>query len=337
MNEIYNENYTIKKFGHIKNKKLKDISTYDLENLIIKLAHDNLLVKAMKGVIKKRNTLNIEDELKALENNPKHKEAQAKKTTLDDKAPILPHFSMSEEMLAYAQEKFITRENALILFNDFVVYYRKKQYQSRDWNKLLVDWIDKNQGFVPKQSHPQNPQESTKQDPLEFTAPINGEKYPYIIEDFATYNKAVAVSDKIKDHLRFEKNIDWLEDYYWKQIPIEGIKWQKVRYVKLLKDEIILYFDSDKINQQNNDGLKPPNNKNNQEILDVEIISKELTFNEKKEKSNKIKEWVESQGIDWMKFYNRDEDIEFPNGVISCEKARNPDSNELEVLLYRKK
>ena len=63
---IYNENFIIKKFGHIKNIALKDISTHDLEKLIIKLSHDFQLVKAMQNVITSRNTINISEELEKI-------------------------------------------------------------------------------------------------------------------------------------------------------------------------------------------------------------------------------------------------------------------------------
>ncbi len=79
------------------------------------------------------------------------------------------------------------------------------------------------------------------------------------------FKKAKVISDKIKDYLDFEKGIDWLNDYYWKDKPLEGIGWQKVLHPHLGKEEILLYkIESDYGNimiQHKTD-----------DVLDIEVI-----------------------------------------------------------------
>jgi plasmid replication initiation protein len=55
------------------------------------------------------------------------------------------------------------------------------------------------------------------------------------------FKKAKEVSDKLKDWLEFDLGIDWLDDHYWKDEPIDGIGWQKVPHPDFNKDEILLY------------------------------------------------------------------------------------------------
>jgi hypothetical protein len=79
------------------------------------------------------------------------------------------------------------------------------------------------------------------------------------------FRKAKEVSDKIKNWLRFDKKINWIDDYYWKDIPIPGIRWQKVMHPNFNKEEIILF----KINS--NDGSFILQHKSN-DIIDAEVL-----------------------------------------------------------------
>jgi plasmid replication initiation protein len=82
------------------------------------------------------------------------------------------------------------------------------------------------------------------------------------------FRKAKDISDKIKDHLEFEKGINWLDDYYWKDLPIPGIGWQKVMHPDFNKEEILLY----KLDSKDDNSKYLLDNKTD-EILDIEIIN----------------------------------------------------------------
>jgi len=80
------------------------------------------------------------------------------------------------------------------------------------------------------------------------------------------FKKAKDTSDKIKNWLEYEKGINWLEDYYLKDIPIPGIGWQDVMHPDFNREEILLY----KIQSDNGQFLL---NHKSDEVLDVEILN----------------------------------------------------------------
>jgi hypothetical protein len=113
-----------------------------------------------------------------------------------------------------------------------------------EWEKVWENWCINHKGFKPKE---QSQKAKEKSD------------YRW------DFRKAKDVSDRIKDWLEFEKGINWLDDYYWKDIPIPGIGWQKMIHPDFNKEEILL-FKKDSV-----DGsfmLKHTTN----DIIDAEVL-----------------------------------------------------------------
>ncbi|MEA3383410.1 MAG: hypothetical protein U9Q20_01865 [Campylobacterota bacterium] len=73
------------------------------------------------------------------------------------------------------------------------------------------------------------------------------------------FRKAKDISDKIKDYLEFERNINWLDDYYMKDKPIPGgVGYHEVMHPDFNKKEILLYIiESD----------------NKSDIIDIELLN----------------------------------------------------------------
>lgn len=76
------------------------------------------------------------------------------------------------------------------------------------------------------------------------------------------FKKAKDGSDRIKDWLEFEKGINWLDDFYLKDIPIQGIGWQEVQHPDFNKKEILLF--------------RIENQKHIDDIEDCEIFNKKI-------------------------------------------------------------
>ncbi|MGB3751302.1 MAG: hypothetical protein WA945_07010 [Arcobacteraceae bacterium] len=293
MDQYYSEDYTIK-YGHIRNVALKNISVKDLENLKVKLAHDKQLVNAITKVIKQKNTINIEEELVKLksdkiDNKPPTSKSSDKKVR--DKVTIPDDFILTNGMIEYAQKNQIEKKDTIHLFENFTKYYQEKQFKSRDWLRLWHDWVDKNIGFKYFEKN------NYSNDEYEFAKPITGEKYPYIFKSNAEYFKVEAISNKIKETLTFEYKIDWLNDYYWKDIPIKNIGWQKCKHPFKQYDQIILYFKDDElsVNEMQEYIELSPSSECTQEEFDSLVI-----------KSNANKKYVkEKTDKNWEEFYTQ--------------------------------
>jgi len=111
-------------------------------------------------------------------------------------------------------------------------------------------------------------QKKRKQTQVQATQTINTEKDSYKWE----FKKAQAISNKIKDHLEFNLGINWLDDYYLKDIKefeADGVKYgyQDVMHPDFNKEEILLY----KIDDDNGQFLIQFKE---DEIIDVELIEK---------------------------------------------------------------
>ncbi len=120
----------------------------------------------------------------------------------------------------FAQD-YIDKDNIQIEFIKFKNHYLSTGDIKVSWGKVWENWCIKHKQFKPK--------ENTKAK----------EKSDYRWD----FYKAKEQSDKIKDWLDFEMKIDWLNDHYYKDLPIFNgkIGWQKVKHADFNKDEILLY------------------------------------------------------------------------------------------------
>jgi len=159
------------------------------------------------------------------------------KTTIDE------NISLSDSYKKIAK-KYIDKNNVEIEFIKFKNHYLANGDLKVSWDKVWENWCINHNQFKPKE-------QSSKAK----------EKSDYKWD----FKKAKDVSDRIKDWLRFEKNINWLDDFYWKDIPIPGIGWQKVMHPDFNKEEILLYkIDS-------SDGNFMLQHKTN-DIIDAEVL-----------------------------------------------------------------
>lgn len=323
LSSVYNENYVIKKYGHIVNKKLKDISTVDLNNLIHKLSHDKMLIKTMKEVIKSREILCVENELKKLH----IKSNSTKDDTKKELFYIDPEMKLTSEMIDIASLYSIDSLAANQLFENFHKYYSIKQFKSRDWIGLWNDWASKNVGFIYSK-------EGVFKEPnaLDFTAPINGEKYPYIFINSKDFFQAEAVSNKIKNILEFDLKINWL-DHYWDNIPINGIKWQECKHPFRGGDQTILYFDEESLAFNNfKDKIDSQSNQSNIISIDVDTVA----FDTEKIKNDNLKKILEEQGVNWYSNYVNDNPISTKHGYsLGFKKVINPHTNQEEIFFKK--
>ncbi len=140
------------------------------------------------------------------------------KTTIDDSLEL-------NNNLKKIAKKYVDNNNISIEFTKFKNHYIANGDLKTSWEKVWENWCINYKQFKPKE-----PSQKSQ------------EKANYKWD----FKKAQDVSDKIKDWLRFEKGINWLGDYYNKNIPIPGIGWQKVMHPDFNKEEILLYkIDSD--------------------------------------------------------------------------------------------
>ncbi|MEA3554600.1 MAG: hypothetical protein U9R39_09440 [Campylobacterota bacterium] len=150
-----------------------------------------------------------------------------------------------DDVLRLMAKNYIAKKDLEEEFKRFKNHYLAKGYEKSSWANMWQNWCIRYKQFKPKHK-------SKKQ--------IEKEEYRW---DFI---KAKESSDKIKDWLEFEKGINWLDDYYWKNIPIPYIGWQKVKHPDFDKEEILLYkLDSEY-------GKILLNNKSD-DIIDIEVLS----------------------------------------------------------------
>ena len=129
-------------------------------------------------------------------------------------------------------------------FTKFKNHYLSTGDLKVSWEKVWENWCINQKNFKPKE------QTNTQKEK---------QNYKW------NFKKAKEVSDRIKDWLEFEKNIDWLNDFYLKDIPIPGIGWQEVIHPDFNKEEILLFkIDS-------NDGQFMLEH-SSEDILEVEVL-----------------------------------------------------------------
>jgi hypothetical protein len=172
-------------------------------------------------------------------NQNKYKK-QLVKTTINEN--ILLDENMSKIAKIYMSKETISLE-----FTKFKNHYIANGELRVSWGKVWENWCINHKQFKPKVPREQTEKQKQKAD------------YKW------DFRKAKEVSDRIKNWLRFDKKINWLDDYYWKDIPIPGIGWQKVMHPDFNKEEIILFkIDS-------NDGNFMLQHKTD-EIIDAEVL-----------------------------------------------------------------
>ncbi|MEA2049334.1 MAG: hypothetical protein U9O56_01175 [Campylobacterota bacterium] len=169
-------------------------------------------------------------------NNNKYKSHLIKTTIKDD-------MSLTTNMKEFAKE-YIDKGSIDLEFIKFKNHYLGTGDLKVSWDKVWENWCIHHKQFKPKDI---SKKAKEKQD------------YRW------DFRKAKDVSDRIKDWLEFEKGINWLDDFYWKGIPIPGIGWQKVIHPDFNKEEILLY----KIDSK--DGTFMLNHKTD-DIIDAEVL-----------------------------------------------------------------
>jgi len=135
------------------------------------------------------------------------------KTTIDENLELKNNF------LEIAQN-YLAEKEIQIEFTKFKNHYIANGDLKTSWEKMWENWCINHKQFKPRE---QSQKSKEKQD------------YKW------DFRKAKDVSDRIKDWLEFEKGINWLDDFYWKNKSIPGIGWQKVMHPDFNKEEILLF------------------------------------------------------------------------------------------------
>lgn len=169
-------------------------------------------------------------------NNNKYKNHLIK-TTIDENMNLTK--PMQQVALKYIDKNFVQTE-----FLKFKNHYIANGDLKVSWEKMWENWCIQHKNFQPKQ---QSQKAKEKAD------------YKW------DFKKAKEVSDKIKDWLEFEKNINWLEDFYLQDKHIPGIGWQEVQHPDFNKEEILLY----KIDSPNGQFMLQHKS---EEIIDAQVL-----------------------------------------------------------------
>ena len=135
------------------------------------------------------------------------------KTVIDE------DLELNNPMKAFAK-KYIDKDNIELEFLKFRNHYLATGDLKVSWDKVWENWCINHKQFKPKEQSKKSKERSD---------------YKW------DFRKAKEVSDRIKDWLEFDKKVNWLDDFYWKDIPIPGIGWQKVMHPDFNKEEILLY------------------------------------------------------------------------------------------------
>ncbi|MBD3841561.1 MAG: hypothetical protein IE909_06690 [Campylobacterales bacterium] len=169
------------------------------------------------------------------------------KTTIDE------NMQMDQTMYSFAK-KYIDKNDIETEFLKFKNHYISTGDIKVSWVKTWENWCLNHKNFKPfkykEQTQAQQEKASYKWD----------------------FKKAKETSDKIKNWLEFEKKINWMEDFYLKDIPIPGIGWQEVQHPDFNKEEILLY----KIQSENGQFMLE---RRSDEILEVEILENDKNPN----------------------------------------------------------
>jgi hypothetical protein len=162
------------------------------------------------------------------------------KTTIDENT------TLSNEMLKIAKSYIKDTEQITLEFTKYKNHYLANGDLKVSWLKVWENWCINYNQYKPKAPKEQTTKQKEKAD------------YRW------DFRKAKDTSDRIKEWLEFEKGINWLEDFYLKDIPIPGIGWSDVMHPDFNKEEILLF----KIDSQN--GQYMLKNKTD-DIIDAEV------------------------------------------------------------------
>ena len=147
------------------------------------------------------------------------------KTTIDEN--IILDNEMVQTAKNYMSKEYITLE-----FTKFKNHYIANGDLKVSWGKVWENWCINHKQFKPKTPREQSVKQKEKAD------------YKW------DFRKAKDISDKIKDWLEFDAKINWMEEYYWKDIHQFEIKtndgilklaWTKMPHPDFNKDEILLF------------------------------------------------------------------------------------------------
>jgi len=148
------------------------------------------------------------------------------KTTLDENT------TLSNEMLQIAKSYIKDTEQIKLEFIKYKNHYVGNGDLKVSWNKVWENWCINHNQYKPKAPKEQTSKQKEKAD------------YKW------DFRKAKDISDKIKDWLEFDAKINWMEEYYWKDIHQFDIKtnngtlklgWVKMPHPDFNKDEILLF------------------------------------------------------------------------------------------------
>ncbi len=235
---IYSENFDIDR-GKSSDTSLSD-NNYMNKSIKTSISDENTTISSsftltyeMKNFAKSKFILNVDDVFEDFKLYYQSKgtlnsdwEAVWKRWVLNQnkykthliKTVIDEDMNLNKPMLEFAK-KYIDKNNIELEFVKFKNHYLASGDIKVSWVKMWENWCIKHKEFKPK--------ENTKAK----------EKADYRWD----FKKAKEVSDRIKDWLRFDKKINWLNDFYLKDIPIPGIGWQEVKHPDFNKEEILLY------------------------------------------------------------------------------------------------
>ncbi|MGB5867789.1 MAG: hypothetical protein WBG69_07970 [Arcobacteraceae bacterium] len=147
------------------------------------------------------------------------------KTTIDENITL-------DNELKQTAKKYMDKEHIELEFIKFKNHYISNGDLKASWNKVWENWCINHKKFTPKAPREQTVKQKEKAD------------YKW------DFRKAKDLSDKIKDWLEFDAKINWMEEYYWKDIHQFNIKtndgtlklaWKKMPHPDFNKDEILLF------------------------------------------------------------------------------------------------
>lgn len=205
-----------------------------------------MLTEEMKQFAKLKFVKNIEDVFEEFTfyyqgkgNCNKDWEAVWKKWVLSNskftnhlpRTPLDHDIVLSQTMQSIAK-KYLKEEAIELEFTKFKNYYISTGDLKSSWVKVWENWCIKHKEFQPKVLKEQSSKQKEKAD------------YKW------DFRKVKDTSDKIKNWLEFDAKIDWMTDYYWKNIQRFTIKtkssslqlgWKKMPHPDFNKDEILLF------------------------------------------------------------------------------------------------
>jgi hypothetical protein len=144
------------------------------------------------------------------------------------KTTISENLVLSKDMFQISK-RYIDKQYVELEFIKFKNHYIANGDLKVSWEKVWENWCINYKQFKPKEQSQKSKEKSD---------------YKW------DFRKAKDISDKIKDWLEFDAKINWMEEYYWKDIAQFDIKtnngtlklgWAKMPHPDFNKDEILLF------------------------------------------------------------------------------------------------